>query len=78
LGEALGLNEALDLVKRLNPVRVTLEMDSLVNDRAMQERCEPRWSLGGIVKRCFKFLKQNTTIKISWARFGKKSTFVTL
>jgi hypothetical protein len=66
LGEALALNDALDLVEKLGISAVIIESDcqSLVN--AIKRKSDIRKHWGTVVNRCVEFLKHNPNSQISW------------
>jgi ribonuclease HI len=66
LGEALAMNDALDLIEKLDCRFVIIESDcqSLVN--AIRVKSEIRKHWGSVVNRCIAFLKNNPRSAVSW------------
>jgi hypothetical protein len=65
-GEAMGLNDALDMVGRYNATAITFELDSMIIVRVVRDNAQIRRSWGFVVKRCVYFLKENPRASIAW------------
>jgi ribonuclease HI len=68
LAEAMGLQEALDLVNRWNLCNTIIEMDAKMIVDAVHSRTRPRTFWGKIVDSCVKKMKNRSGIKVSWMR----------
>jgi ribonuclease HI len=68
LGEALAINDVLDIVEKLGVTSVIIESDcqSLVNAISKRSDIRKRW--GRVVNRCNSFLFRNPNSAISWVR----------
>jgi ribonuclease HI len=67
-GEAMGLNDALDMMGCYNTTTITFEMDSMIIVRAVRDNAHIRRSWGFVVKQCVDFLKANPRASIAWTR----------
>jgi hypothetical protein len=61
MGEAMGLNAALDMAERHNATKIIFEL----------RKASVRKPWGSIVKRCIKFLQDNPNSGISWVNRNK-------
>jgi ribonuclease HI len=64
--EALGLNDALDMVERYSACNVVFELDNQVLVRAVQRKNLIRKHWGSVVTRCVDFLTRNPNSSIMW------------
>ncbi|MCI41670.1 hypothetical protein A2U01_0062903, partial [Trifolium medium] len=67
-GEACGLNEALNLIDRLQLHKVIIETDSLTLVQAVEANKSIRRSWGVVVQRCIDFLRRNPSSSVKWIR----------
>ncbi|GAU40964.1 hypothetical protein TSUD_187210 [Trifolium subterraneum] len=70
LGEALGLNDALDWIDRMREDKVIFELDAQTIVTAVKEHKQIRKSWGFVIRRCVKFLNQKSKPQsdIVWVR----------
>ncbi|XP_045831362.1 uncharacterized protein LOC123922707 [Trifolium pratense] len=66
MGEALGLNDALDWLEKIDEHQVILEMDSQTIVKAIKEKATVRKNWGRVVRRCIGFLGENPNADIRW------------
>jgi hypothetical protein len=65
-GEALGLNDALDMVDRYSASNVVFELDNQVLVRVVQRKSVIQKHWGSVVTRCVNFLARNPNSSIMW------------
>ncbi|MCH79708.1 ribonuclease H protein, partial [Trifolium medium] len=77
LGEAFGLNDAMDMVEKLGITSVIFETDSQIIVNAVNKHCmRKNWGL--IVQRCIRFILSNPNSQISWVNRNKNRVAHTL
>jgi ribonuclease HI len=67
-GEAMCLNDALDMVERIKATNVIFEMDSQIVVNAVRKKACIRRDWGFAITRCVKFLLANPTSSINWVK----------
>jgi ribonuclease HI len=68
LGEALAVNDALDLVEKLGETAVIIESDCKTVIKAIEKKINVRKRWGDIVRRCVSFQKSNPRSRFSWVK----------
>jgi ribonuclease HI len=68
LAEAMGLQEALNLIQQWNLSNVIIEMDAKTIVDTVNSSCYPRTNWGMIVDRCVRKMKDRTGIEVKWTR----------
>ncbi|XP_045810802.1 uncharacterized protein LOC123905222 [Trifolium pratense] len=66
MGEAMGLNDAIDWIEKMEKHQVVFEMDSQIIVNAVRNREEIRKNWGSVVRRCIRFLKDNPNSDLVW------------
>jgi hypothetical protein len=64
-GEAMGLNDAIDMAEKYGESAVTFELDCQTLVNAMLRRSNVRKDWGFVVKRCVNFLQANPNSRIA-------------
>jgi ribonuclease HI len=67
-GEAMGLNDAMDMAERYNATSITFELDSMIVIKALKDKAKIRRSWGVAVQRCAELMKANHRASNSWTR----------
>jgi ribonuclease HI len=68
LAEAMGLQEAINLVQQWDLSNVIIKMDAKSIVDTVNSRCCPRTNWGMIVDRCVRKMKNRTGIEVKWTR----------
>jgi hypothetical protein len=67
-GEAMGLNDAIDMAERYGEDAITFELDCQTIVNAVLRRSVVRKDWGFVVNRCVKFLQANPNARIAWVK----------
>jgi ribonuclease HI len=67
-GEAMGLNDALDMAGRYNASAITFKLDSMIIVKAVKDKAKIRRNGGFAIQRCIEFLQANPRASINWTR----------
>ncbi|PNX76305.1 cytochrome p450 [Trifolium pratense] len=70
MGEAMGLNAALDWLEELRILQVVIELDSQTIVKAIKDPQKIRKGWGNVVWRCVRFLRTNPRSSIEWVRMS--------
>ncbi|MCI24679.1 60S ribosomal protein L23, partial [Trifolium medium] len=65
-GEAMGLNDAIDLVEKYRVTNVIFELDSQIVVNAVKRKLRVHKCWGAVIHRCVKFLQDNPNSSIVW------------
>jgi hypothetical protein len=67
-GEAMGLNDAIDMAEKYGESAITFELDCQTLVNAVLRRSNVRKDWGFVVKCCVKFLQANPNSRIAWVK----------
>jgi ribonuclease HI len=67
-GEAMSLNDALDMADRYQVTNVIFEMDSQIVVNAVKKKASVRQEWGFVIYRCVNFLRTNPNSSINWVK----------